>query len=153
MQGYLVTGDTVIPLALEKGPRLPDGRLVRLEEGVLHLGSLRHAVLHAIDGDTLWVHLDGRIHALAWHDPVDFHEAAASSSGDNIVAAPMPGLVVRLIAADGTAVEKDDALLVIESMKLETTLRAPAAGTLDLHVATGQGFERGAPLATIAPKD
>lgn len=153
MQGYVIIGDIVVPLELGKGPRLADGRLLGLDSGILRVGEKSWPVTAVRDGDRVWVHLKGRIHELLWRDPVAYHEAAAAGGNDNLVAAPMPGIVVRLIAADGADVAASDPLLVIESMKLETTLRAPADGTLSLHVAAGQGFDRGAPLATITPKD
>ena len=153
MQGYLRIGDMVAPLSLSKGPRLADGRLVSLGADGLDVGGDRWPVAYARGGDRLWVHLGGQIHELVWVDPVAFHEAAGAAGANNIVAAPMPGLVVRLVASEGQEVCEGDPLLVIESMKLETTLRAPADGALALHVAAGQGFDRGAPLATITPKD
>ena len=153
MQGYLRIGETIAPLALSKGPRLADGRLASLEADWLDIGGQRWPIAYARDGDRLWVHLGGQIHELVWVDPIVFHEAAAAGGGNNVVAAPMPGVVVRLIATEGQDVTEGEPLLVIESMKLETTLRAPADGILALHVAAGQGFDRGAPLATITPKD
>jgi pyruvate carboxylase len=47
------------------------------------------------------------------------------------VAAPMPGLVVRVTVAPGDTVEKDQKLLTLEAMKMETTVYAERAG----HVA------------------
>lgn len=153
MQGYLLVGETVVPLELSKGPRLADGRLAAVEADWLDVGGTRWQVAFARDADRLWVHLDGRVYELVWRDPVAFHEAAAAGGTDNVVAAPMPGVVVRLVALEGQDVRAGEALLVIESMKLETTLHAPVDGILALHVAAGQGFDRGAPLATITPKD
>lgn len=153
MQGYLTIGEMTLPLEFASGPSFPDGRRAILDGDRLTVGETGWWVLHAAEGDRLWVHLGGRIHELRWRDPVAYHEAAAAEGGDNIITAPMPGVVVRLIAADGAEVGEGDALLVIESMKLETTLRAPAGGLVALHVAAGQGFDRGTPLATITPKD
>ena len=104
------------------------------------------------DGDKVWVHWRGRAFALERIDPTRSAGAGGAEAAGS-AHAPMPGVVVSLLVAMRQAVAEGDALLVIESMKLETTLRAPAAGTLTLHVAAGQGFERGAPLATIIAED
>ena len=55
---------------------------------------------------------------------------AAAGSGLN---APMPGKVVALLVEAGSRVEPGTPLLVIEAMKMEHTIKAPAAGTLRAH--------------------
>lgn len=40
--------------------------------------------------------------------------------------APMPGLVLRIIASEGEEVKKGDNLLVLEAMKMENIIKAPA---------------------------
>ena len=42
--------------------------------------------------------------------------------------APMPGRVVKVLVAEGDPVEAGQALLVLEAMKMEHTIRAPHAG-------------------------
>lgn len=44
--------------------------------------------------------------------------------------APMPGKVIALVAAVGARVEKGAALLILEAMKMEHTITAPADGTV-----------------------
>ena len=63
----------------------------------------------------------------------------------------MPGTVVRVDVAVGDHVATGDPLVVIESMKLETTIRAWHDGTVSaVHVTAGQSFERDAVLVTLA---
>mgnify|MGYP003800240693 CR=1 FL=1 len=58
----------------------------------------------------------------------------------------MPGRVIALLALPGP-VEAGAPLLVMEAMKMEHTLTAPAAGTLDgFLVAVGDQVEEGAAL-------
>ena len=46
----------------------------------------------------------------------------------NSVLAPMPCKVLRVLIEEGDAVKRDQALVVIESMKMETTIRSPQDG-------------------------
>lgn len=46
----------------------------------------------------------------------------------NELKAPMPGLIVDVRVQPGQAVQKGDALLVLEAMKMENILKAPADG-------------------------
>lgn len=120
-----------------------DGRFVTVLDG-------RAERLHAVaDGDRVWVHWQGRAFALERIDPT-----RAGGAGDAEAAgtahAPMPGVVVSLLAAPGQAVAQGDALLVIESMKLQTTVCAAIDGTVaELPFAVGQSFQRGAVLARV----
>jgi propionyl-CoA carboxylase alpha chain len=64
--------------------------------------------------------------------------------------APMPGTVVRVDAAEGATVQAGDPLLVLEAMKMEHEIVAPASGVLTaLPVAVGQQVAAGALLAAI----
>ncbi len=51
------------------------------------------------------------------------------------VGAPMPGLVTGILVQAGQAVEAGDALVSLEAMKMETTVRAERAGTVERIVA------------------
>lgn len=51
---------------------------------------------------------------------------SAQSQGD--VSAPMPGIVIKTLVQEGDHVEKGQAVVVMESMKMQMELRAPAAG-------------------------
>ena len=53
----------------------------------------------------------------------------ADSGGGDIVP-PMPGAIVRVLVEDGAAVTKGQEVIVMSAMKMETTLYAPADGTI-----------------------
>lgn len=60
------------------------------------------------------------------------------------------GKVVRIEARAGARVAADDTLLLIECMKMEIPVPAPAAGLLEaLHVAEGEQVEEGQHVATL----
>ncbi|MCK0439679.1 acetyl/propionyl-CoA carboxylase subunit alpha [Gordonia alkaliphila] len=71
----------------------------------------------------------------------------AEAAGD--VRSPMPGTVVAVPGVDGTAVAAGDPLVVVEAMKMEHTLRAPAAGVASIAVKVGQKVDAQQMLAQV----
>jgi acetyl-CoA/propionyl-CoA carboxylase biotin carboxyl carrier protein len=69
------------------------------------------------------------------------------SSGE--VTAPMQGTVSKVCVADGDKVHPGDPLIVVEAMKMETTIDASHDGTVTLHVGTGDTVSAGQSLAVI----
>ena len=64
--------------------------------------------------------------------------------------APMPGLVVRVNVAVGDSVQAGQGLVVMEAMKMENELRAPAAGTVrQVHATPGTAVEKGTVLIEL----
>ena len=64
----------------------------------------------------------------------------------------MPGTVIRILAEPGADLSAGAPLLVIEAMKMEHTLRAPAAGHLKgIKCAVGDCVQEGAELADFEP--
>ena len=110
-------------------------------------------VLVAVDGDNVHVHIDGATHTLRYRDPIDRFAKHSGASADDVAAAPMPGTVVSIAVKPGDVVKRGDILLVIESMKLETAIKAWRDGTVEtVHVAQGRTFDRSAPLVTFVPE-
>ena len=103
-----------------------------------------------VRGDTAHIHLNGRAHAISLRDPFDTFANAADQSGANLARAPMPGAIVSLKVSPGEAVSAGDPMVVIESMKLETVIRAPREGIVEkLFFAVGESFERDAILVSL----
>lgn len=66
------------------------------------------------------------------------------------VKAPMPGLVVKVLASEGTPVQKGDKVVIIEAMKMENVLSSPISGVVQkIHVNEGQTVEKDATLVEI----
>jgi biotin carboxyl carrier protein len=71
-------------------------------------------------------------------------------AGSTTLQAPMPGLVVRIAAAEGQHVDGGSSLIVVEAMKMENELRASRAGIVkQIHVRVGDAVEKGTPLITL----
>jgi acetyl/propionyl-CoA carboxylase alpha subunit len=78
--------------------------------------------------------------------PDHSHDAVAGS-----LVAPMPGSVVRVLVEVGATVVKGQPLVVLEAMKMEHTVTAPAGGAVtDVRVMAGQQVEAGAVLVVVA---
>ena len=99
---------------------------------------------------TLWVDgfrfegeaLDERTRAIR-----DITAESSKSTGPAALVAPMPGLIVRVNVAAGDAVQAGQGLIVMEAMKMENELRAPAAGKVKtVLVEPGKAVEKGAVL-------
>ena len=76
------------------------------------------------------------------------------------IRAGWPALVVRTMVEPGDAVVAGDAIAVVESMKMETTVTAPMAGeVVSVSIMANTQVERGAPMVrirarrTVAPAD
>ncbi len=68
--------------------------------------------------------------------------------------APMPGLVVEILAEVGDTVEAGRPLVVIEAMKMQNALPAPLSGKVTvIAVKTGTPVETGALLLTVTPDE
>ena len=76
-------------------------------------------------------------------------EVEESARGDAELASPMPGSVVAVGVADGESIDAGVMVVAVEAMKMEHSLRAPVAGTVELLVAVGDQVTRGQALARI----
>jgi 3-methylcrotonyl-CoA carboxylase alpha subunit len=83
----------------------------------------------------------------------DFGEDAADVSAGAFTA-PMPGVVVTLLVAPGEPVTRDQPLLIMEAMKMEHRICAPAAGTVrEFYFAAGDSVDGGEDLLRFDPAD
>ena len=74
----------------------------------------------------------------------------ARTRGGGVVKSVMPGVVVELLVEAGQEVAAGDALLILEAMKMQNEISAPADGTVaELHVAAGQAVASGQALLTL----
>lgn len=105
----------------------------RTDATVIAAGEKRHVFLH------------GRSWPLVCVDPL--HHAGEGGGAEGGLQAPMPGKVIALLAEAGRAVEKGAPLLILEAMKMEHTITAPAAGTVKaFRYAVGDQVGDGAEL-------
>jgi 3-methylcrotonyl-CoA carboxylase alpha subunit len=120
--------------------------------GVLRLnGQTRRAQVVRRGGD-ITVVIGGQNHALRHIDPLA--PPSSDAAGSDRVTAPIPARVTRVLVSPGEAVVKGAVLLVLEAMKTEITLTAPADGIVaTIRHAVGDMVEEGTDLVTFAPQD
>jgi 3-methylcrotonyl-CoA carboxylase alpha subunit len=117
------------------------------DRGVLRglAGDSAFEVGVALDGESLHVFGPNGALALHWAGPLahagdDPHEAGG-------LAAPMPGKVVAVLVESGAKVARGQPVVVIEAMKMEHTISAPADGKItELHYRVGDQVAEGAAL-------
>ena len=77
--------------------------------------------------------------------------ASAARAGADVLAAPMPGVVLRVLVVAGATLRRGDPILVLEAMKMRNTIRAPrAAVVVTIEVEAGQPVGPGDPLVRLA---
>jgi biotin carboxyl carrier protein len=163
---------------------LVDGQSIEVEvagEQVTIAGTIHSATLNAIPGTPLrQLLLDGRPLTLSveplgrgrWAlgpggerlevevlDERTRHIRSLTGGGDQrraaeVLRAPMPGLVVRVQAREGDAVNAGVGLIVLEAMKMENELKAAAAGVVkSVRVAPGEAVEKGQVLVEFEERN
>ena len=75
--------------------------------------------------------------------------APADTKGSPLLA-PMPGMIVKYLKNVGDSVKEGETLLVLEAMKMENALPAPASGTVKaLGFSSGDSVKKGDVLAVV----
>lgn len=123
---------------------LPDGRWCIRIDG-------RSRTVHLAAGaDAVFVHADGLGAVQVERQTLSHATGGTAGGASNLLSAPMPGVVIAVHVAAGDPVHAGQALMVIESMKLETTLLAPRdARVRTVHHAVGASFALKAALITL----
>lgn len=133
-----------------------DGRAVQvdaqmLQPGVLSLlvGGRQYRCI--LEGDAVLI--GGRRFEFEVSDPRSLQGRRGTgpgAAGPRAVKAPMPGRVVRVLAAAGEEVSEQQGIVVIEAMKMQNELKAPKAGrVVRIAVSVGDAVAANEILAVI----
>ncbi len=164
MNYRLKIDEDVIALQAEKRK---DGGIVLSRDGrVLDIGYTlvseyhQHLVVDgrpfnvfvARDGDTKMIVINGTPYYIADADAGESRSRGKQREKviPQEVTPPMPAVVVRILVSEGDDVKKGDGVIVVSSMKMETTLSAPADGRVKaVNVAEGDKVMPGQILIDI----
>lgn len=115
----------------------------------VHVEPVTAAPKNAVrEGDTLYLRWGVEWLAVRRFDPLA--AAAASTAHHGGLTAPMNGSIVRVLVAPGQSVEAGVALVVLEAMKMEHSVRAPQAGTIKaVYCAEGELIAEGSVLVEL----
>jgi len=114
---------------------------------VEHAGH-RRGVRVARVGARAWVLSEGEL--MAFVDQPPFAEPGTGAVAGGLTA-PMPGKVVKVLVVEGQEVAANAALVVLEAMKMEHTVRAAVAGTVRaVHVIVGDQVDTERVLAIVS---
>ena len=122
-----------------------------MRELFTHNGKKLSYVSEWIQG-TLWVHVNGKTYSLEGSGSKRGRKAQVGSSHEKVLA-PMPGKVTKVLVQEGQSVAKGQAVVVMEAMKMEYTLKAELDGPIDKVLAkVGSQVSLGDLLVQIAKK-
>jgi len=151
-------------LAYLKGDR-PNGIRYREDEAPAKAGAAASVYTVAVDGKNVVVEVgakagaftakvNGKDYAVTLSEGAAAPAAAPAAAGEGTaVAAPLPGTVVKIVAAAGTEVAKGETILVLEAMKMETEIKADADCVVqEICVEAGNVVAAGDTLAFVAAK-
>ncbi len=126
-----------------------EGRSVEIESD----GRILRGLFERDQG-RVWLNLGGVTYDMTIEAEVAAIAASSASSvGSGAILAPMPGVVAEVKVAVGDTVEIGQVVVVLESMKLFTSLQAQVAGVvMDVACAAGETVPAGKRLVIIEPR-
>jgi acetyl/propionyl-CoA carboxylase alpha subunit len=104
-----------------------------------------------VDGDGLVIFQNGSAHTVSLSRPAD--KAMSGDLSDGAILTPMPGRIVAISVEVGQGVLAGQTLVVLEAMKMEHALTAPAAGRVaEVLVALGDQVRENVVAVRLDPK-
>ncbi len=137
-----------------------DGQTFRIGDRVIELVSLRageaelridgrnYTVPFVRDGSQVSFSFGGELYSA---DVTDKGARARAKHRDHSMAAPMPGVVLKLLVTVGASVTKGMPLVILEAMKMEHQIVAPRDGVVSaVHCKEGEMVQPGKDLVELA---
>jgi 3-methylcrotonyl-CoA carboxylase alpha subunit len=168
VDGWRLNEDSHHDFTFIEGGRENSVRLRFLADGLqLAVDGKDYALAGQASGTALTLALDGRrFKATAVREGAGWHLFCNGASSrlslkrhvheddseavTGLLTAPMPGKIVKVMAQPGRQVAKGEPLLILEAMKMEHTIIAPADGVVkELHYAAGEQVLEGAELIRL----
>jgi biotin carboxyl carrier protein len=131
--------------------RIEDGPEITAEvrpDGAIRLGDAPARTAWSVAaGDVRWVFLDGEVYRFEVERDGPRKRAAGQHG---TLTAPMPATVLSVHVSPGDVVKAGDTLIILEAMKMELPVRAPAGGCVTaVHCQQGELVQPGLKLIEI----
>ena len=144
---------------------LPEVARVQVGDGEIHSASAqvdRAQMSVTLDGlrrEYRWAEADRHLWIAdergTWHlreaEEQKIHRAAGARQAE--ILSPMPGSVIAVQASSGAPVSEGDVVVVVEAMKMEHSLAAPASGKVEVLVSVGDQVKVDQVLARIKDQE
>lgn len=96
----------------------------------LEIDGKTEAVFAQRMGSTLWFHWRGATYSIEAEKRLKKSGAAGGGANSGEIIAPMPGKITKVLVSKGDKVKKNQAVVVMEAMKMEYTLEAAQDGVI-----------------------
>ena len=144
---------------------LPEAARVQVGDGETHSASaqveraLMSVTLDGLRREYRWAEEDRHLWIAdergTWHlreaEEQKIHRAAGARQAE--ILSPMPGSVIAVQASSGAPVSEGDVVVVVEAMKMEHSLAAPASGKVEVLVSVGDQVKVDQVLARIKDQE
>jgi biotin carboxyl carrier protein len=156
----LAFGDVMVPVELTTEPDRVVARVYgeeigltvqALSDGTYAVTSAgRRTIVHyASDGTAHHIQMGGNVYSFQ-RDRARAGRPGTVASHHQDLGAPMPGLITHIFVQEAQTVAAGDPLFVVEAMKMEHVVRAPASGRVArIRTAPGQQVEGGAIVVEV----
>jgi biotin carboxyl carrier protein len=106
--------------------------VVRIADGVYRVETdgQAHVVYVAGSPANRWAFWNGRVYRASQTDAAPKARSRARRDAHQELTAPMPATVLKVLITPGAQVKKGETLVILEAMKMELPLRAPADATV-----------------------
>ena len=131
--------------------RLGNARYLRIGSRIYDVSTLRREEDGSrrllLNGKSIRIELEDEVAAMLR----SFGGEKATKVHAAIVRSPMPGKITRILVREGELIEAGQGVLLLEAMKMENEIKAPAAGIVKaVHVSESDAVEKNAALIEIS---
>lgn len=120
---------------------------VRGNEAEIRVGDRTYVVPYVVKGSTVSFSFDGEIYSI---DVDSKGPRARSRHREQSTAAPMPGMVLKILVKPGDVVKRASPLIVLEAMKMEHVITAPDDGqVVAINCKEGEMVQPGVELVEL----
>ena len=119
----------------------------RGNEAEIRVGDRTYVVPYVVKGSTVNFAFDGEVYSI---DVAEKGGRPRSRHRDRSTAAPMPGMILKILVRAGDVVKRGTPLIVLEAMKMEHVITAPDDGVVEsINCTEGELVQPGVELVSL----